>query len=139
MRRTIKISGKDCKFKSSAAVPRMYRIKFGRDIFVDLEKIVRQVEVQEKLKTEAREKCEKEGTEFKEEEWDSRLPIDSLEVFENIAFLMHKHGDPKQPSDVDEWIDQFEIFDIYAILPEIVEMWKMENMQMSKPKKKKGK
>ena len=52
---------------------------------------------------------------------------------------MNKHGDPSQPSDVDEWLDQFETFDIYAILPQIVDMWKLENKQMSKPKKKKGK
>ena len=117
----------------------MYRIKFGRDIFVDLEKIVKQVDVQEKLKKEMKEKCEKEGKTFREEDLNSHLPIKSLELFENIAFLMNKHGDPSQPSDVDEWLDQFETFDIYAILPQIVDMWKLENKQMSKPKKKKGK
>lgn len=139
MRRNIEINGKNYKFKSSAAIPRMYRIKFGRDIFVDLEKIVKQVEVQEKLKKETKEKCEKEGKPFQEEAFNSHLPIKSLELFENIAFLMNKHGDPSQPSDVDEWLEQFETFDIYTILPQIVDMWKTENKQMSKPKKKKGK
>lgn len=139
MRRNIKINGKNYKFKSSAAIPRMYRIKFGRDIFVDLEKIAKQAEVQEKLKKEMKEKCEKEGKTFQEEDFNSHLPIKSLELFENIAFLMNKHGDPSQPSDVDEWLDQFETFDIYAILPQIVDMWKLENKQMSRPKKKKGK
>ena len=110
MRKNIKINGKTYKFKSSAAIPRMYRIKFGRDIFV-----------------------------VREEQFTSHLPIKSLELFENIAFLMNKHGDPSQPSDVDEWLEQFETFDIYSILPQIVDMWKLENQQMSKPKKEKGK
>ena len=84
-------------------------------------------------------KCAKEGTEFDESKFDSGIPIESLEMFENIAFLMHKHGDPDQPDDINEWLDQFETFDIYEILPEIMEMWKSENKQMSVPKKKRGK
>ena len=81
----------------------------------------------------------KEGTEFDESKFESGIPIESLEMFENIAFLMHKHGDPDQPDDINEWLDQFETFDIYEILPEIMEMWKSENKQMSVPKKKRGK
>ncbi len=139
MRKNIKINGKYYKFKSSAAIPRMYRIKFGRDIFVDLEQLAKQVEVQEKLKNEMKAKCEKEGKPFREEEFASSMPISSLELFENIAFLMNKHGDPSQPSDVDKWLEQFETFDIYSILPQIVDMWNIENRQMSKPKKERGK
>lgn len=139
MRKTIIIDGKECNFKSSAAIPRIYRMKFKRDIFKDLTQINKQVKAQEKLKKETKEKCEKEGIPFDESEFDSELPINSLEMFENIAYVMHKHGDPSQPNDIDEWLDQFHIFDIYKILPEIVEMWKMENEQMSVPKKKNGK
>lgn len=84
-------------------------------------------------------KCEKEGKPFREEEFASSMPISSLELFENIAFLMNKHGDPSQPSDVDKWLEQFETFDIYSILPQIVDMWNIENRQMSKPKKERGK
>lgn len=126
MRKMITISGIECEFKSSAAIPRMYRLKFGRDIFVDMEKLQKQVKKQEKLKEE--------GTEES-----SSLPIDSLEMFENIAFLMHKHGDPSQPSDIDEWLEQFDVFSIYEVLPEILEMWNLENKQTSTPKKKTGK
>lgn len=122
MRKTLTISGIECNFKSSAAIPRMYRLKFGRDVFVDLQKLKKQVEVSEKLK-------EKTG------EDSSSLPVDSLEIFENIAFLMHKHGDPTQPSEIDEWLEQFETFSIYKVLPEILEMWGLENKQMSVSKK----
>lgn len=100
----------------------MYRLKFGRDVFVDLQKLKKQVEINEKLKEETGEDS-------------SSLPIDSLEIFENIAFLMHKHGDPTQPSEIDEWLEQFETFSIYKVLPEILEMWGLENKQMSVSKK----
>lgn len=122
MRKTLTISGIECNFKSSAAIPRMYRLKFGRDVFVDLQKLKKQVEISEKLKEETGED-------------NSSLPIDSLEIFENIAFLMHKHGDPTQPSEIDEWLEQFETFSIYKVLPEILEMWGLENKQMSVSKK----
>lgn len=122
MRKTIIINNIECKFKSSAAVPRMYRLKFGRDIFVDMTKLKKQIDIQKKLQKETGEE-------------NSSLPIESLEMFENIAFLMHKHGDKTQPSEIDEWLEQFETFDIYEILPEILEMWNVENKQMSTPKK----
>lgn len=126
MKKTLTISGIECHFKSSAAIPRMYRLKFGRDIFVDMQNLKKQIEVQEKLKKET------------EGEVESTLPIDSLEMFENIAFLMHKHGDPSQPSEIDEWLEQFETFSIYEILPDILKMWGLENKQMSYPKKETG-
>ena len=36
--KTLSIGGKDVKMKSSAAIPRLYRIKFKRDVFKDLSK-----------------------------------------------------------------------------------------------------
>lgn len=127
MRKTLMISGVECNFKSSAAIPRMYRLKFGRDIFVDMQKLQKQVALQKKMREETG------------EDEESTLPIDSLEMFENIAFLMHKHGDPSQPSEIDDWLEQFETFSIYEILPEILEMWNLENKQMSVAKKEIGK
>lgn len=32
----LEIDGKQVPFKASAAIPRIYRIKFGRDIYKDL-------------------------------------------------------------------------------------------------------
>ena len=104
-----------------------------------MQKIEKQIKIQQRLKDEMQKKCEKEGTEFDESEFESEIPIESLEMFENIAFLMHKHGDTTQPDDINEWLDQFETFDIYEILPEIMDMWKAENKQMSVSKKKRGK
>ena len=127
MRKTLTISGVECNFRSSAAIRRMFRLKFGRDIFVDMQRLQKQVALQEKTKKESGEDVE------------SALPINSLEMFENIAFLMHKHGDPSQPNEIDDWLEQFETFSIYEILPEILEMWNLENKQMSVAKKEIGK
>ena len=139
MIKTIEINGMPCEFKSSAAIPRMYRLKFQRDIFTDMNRLKKQVDAQNRLKEDLKKQAEERGEEFDEEEFESGLPIDSLEMFENIAFLMHKHGDPSQPSDIDEWLDQFETFDIYQILPDILEMWNLENKTNSKAKKRTGK
>ncbi len=62
-------------FKASAAVPRLYRLKFRRDIYKDFASLKTDVE---------------EGDENK-----SELDIESLEVFENIAYIMAKHADPE--------------------------------------------
>ena len=139
MKKTIIIDGKEYKFKSSAAIPRMYRMKFGRDIFADMNRLKKQMDIQEKIKKETKEECEKKGEPFNEDEFESGLPLDSLEVFENISYLFHKHGDPSQPDDIDEWLEQFETFDIYDILPETLDLWNFDNKQTSKPKKEAGK
>ena len=61
-------------FKASAAIPRIYRIKFNRDIYKDLRSL---------------EKAVGEG-----DENNSNLDLFSLEMFENIAYVMAKHADP---------------------------------------------
>ena len=43
MEKKITVSGKECTFRSSAALPRIYRMKFGRDIFVDLSKLEKEM------------------------------------------------------------------------------------------------
>ena len=102
--KTIDINGQQVKFRSSATIPRLYRIKFKRDIFKDLTKLEK-----------AYSKKEKEG--------DEDLEIDDLEIFENVAYIMAYHADPTIPKTIDEWLDQFEMFSIYQVLPEILELW----------------
>ena len=36
---------------------------------------------------------------------------------------MALHADPTIPPTIEEWLDQFEMFSIYEVLPEIVELW----------------
>lgn len=135
MRKTLTIGGVECNFKTSAAVPRMYRLKFHKDIFNDLNSIDRQINQQKKRMDEEKQIALDKGLEFDASEYESTLPVQTLTTFENIAFIMHKHGDPSQPADIDEWLEQFETFDIYNVFPEIISMWTDENKQLSESKK----
>lgn len=108
--RTIKIGNQEVKMRSSAAIPRLYRAKFKRDIFKDLTK----------LKDAYNRRRDKKSDEFE---------VDDLEIFENVAYIMAMHGNPENtPKDIDSWLDQYEMFSIYDVLPEILKLWG-ENME----------
>ena len=115
MTKTIEIDGKQVQFKASAAIPRIYRVKYGRDIFKDLMKL---------------EKAMKQNNAE-----DSGLDTFSLETFENIAYLMAKHADPSLPDTAEEWLDEFSVFSIYQVLPEIIELWGLNVQTQSVSKK----
>ena len=103
MTKKIEIDGKQVLFRASAAIPRIYRMKFHRDIYKDLS---------------ALEKSIGSG-----DEETSNLDLFSLEMFENIAFIMAKHADPEIPDTPEEWLDEFNTFSIYQVLPKLIELW----------------
>ena len=113
--RNVEIDGKQVPFKASAAIPRIYRIKFNRDIYKDLRSL---------------EKAVGEG-----DENNSNLDLFSLEMFENIAYVMAKHADPNIPDTPEEWLDEFNTFSIYQVLPSIIELWGL-NVQTAVESKK---
>ena len=90
-------------FSASSAIPRIYRLKFHIYIYKDLN---------------ALEKAVGDGTEES-----SNLDLFSLEMFENIAYVMAKHADPAIPDTPEEWLDEFNTFSIYQILPKLIELW----------------
>ena len=49
--------------------------------------------------------------------------IEDLEIFENVAYIMAYHADHSIPGTIVEWLDQFEMFSIYQVLPQILELW----------------
>ena len=100
--KTIEISGQPVRFCASAATPRLYRLKFKRDIFADMQKLTK---------------------DFQERNTGTDLAVESLEIFENVAYIMAYHADHSIPDNIDDWLDQFEMFSIYEILPEILELW----------------
>lgn len=99
----IEIDGQMVAFKASAAIPRIYRLKFQRDIYKDLRSL---------------EKSIGDGNEE-----NSNLDLFSLEMFENIAYVMAKHADGSIPDTPEEWLDGFSTFSIYQVLPELIELW----------------
>ena len=56
-----------------------------------------------------------------------------------MAYIMAKHADKDAvPSSVEEWLDSFEVFSIYQVLPEILTLWNLNTLTTAKPKKKQG-
>ena len=103
MIKQIEIDGKQVSFKASAAIPRIYRMKFQRDIYKDLKALEKSI-----------------GDNSEES---SNLDMFSLEMFENIAFVMSKHADASIPNTPEEWLDGFNTFSIYQVLPQLIELW----------------
>lgn len=58
------------------------------------------------------------------DEDNSNLDLFSLEMFEDLAWLMARHADPANvPDSPEEFLDQFNTFSIYQILPQLIELW----------------
>lgn len=71
------------------------------------------------------------------DEEQSNLDLFSLEMFENIAYIMAKHAEPdKVPDSPEEWLDEFNTFSIYQVLPKIIKLWGL-NIQSDVESKKK--
>lgn len=109
----ITIDGRDVKVRVSASLPRLYRAKFQRDIFCDLRKL-------QKVK----------GS-------DEELTELDCEVFENIAYIMARHGDSENtPKDVGEWMDSFnDPLAVYKAFDDILRLWGMNVQTQSTSKK----
>ncbi|MCM1096934.1 MAG: hypothetical protein NC427_02595 [Ruminococcus flavefaciens] len=101
--RKIEIDGQEVAFKASAAIPRIYRLKFQRDIYKDIAALEKSID----------------GSDPE----NSSLDTFSLEMFENIAFVMAKHADANIPDTVEDWLDNFNTFSIYQVLPQLIELW----------------
>ena len=57
-------------------------------------------------------------------------------MFENIAYVMEKHADANVPDTPEEWLDGFNTFSIYQVLPQLIELWGL-NVQTDVSAKKK--
>lgn len=112
MEKTIEVDGRQVKFKATASTARRYRQAFNRDLLVDMQALSSSVGNGQTLSASA------------------------LETFENIAYTMAKQADDTVPSDANEWLDTFDMFSIYEILPQIIELWgvSMETLETGKKK-----
>ncbi|TCS80263.1 hypothetical protein EDD59_10689 [Muricomes intestini] len=113
--KTITIDGQPVTFRASAAIPRLYRNKFHRDIYRDLNELQKGIS--------------------ENDSENSSLDTFSLELFENIAWLMAKHADAAVPDTPEEWLDGFNTFSIYEVLPQIIELWGINTEQQVSAKK----
>ena len=105
MEKMITIDGRSVPFRATAAIPRLYRIKFGRDIMQDMRDIQQAVE--------------------KAQAGEEPIPVKMLEVFENVAYLMARHPDPAIDAHTGvDWLDGLDTFPIHEAFPELLELWR---------------
>lgn len=129
MIKNVVIGGKKCRLKTSAALPRIYRDKFKRDIILDMNDIFAYIGERDAINAEhINDKDYTPAAGLKPEHYDN---------IERIAYAMHKYGDPSQPDDFDEWLESFRWTDVYDFFPYIIEMW-IDEIKEIKPSKKKG-
>lgn len=117
MDRIIRIEDRDIKFRATARTPRLYRALIGRDMIIDMNKLKK-----------AYEKRKNEGED---------IDIANLQIFEDTAYIMARHANPDmEEKTADEWLDTFNMFSIYEVLPQILELWAVNTQQTSQSKKK---
>ena len=63
------------------------------------------------------------GTKFILAPEGEEFAIDDLEIFKNVAYIMAYHADNTISDNIDDWLNQFEMFSIYEVLPEILAIW----------------
>lgn len=126
MQKTLNIDGKEIKMRASALIPRLYRFKFGRDIIRDMVSLKKAYDKVQNLPEDATE----------EEIKEAQMTALDLMLFENVSYIMAKHADNSIPDDPNEWLDGFEMFSIYEIFPEVLNLWAISNATTSTPKKK---
>lgn len=83
MKQNIEIDGKQVPFRASAAIPRIYRMKFHRDIYKDLRALEKSL----------------------------------------------GEGNPE------EWLDGFNTFSIYQVIPKLIELWGLNTQTEVESKK----
>lgn len=139
MERIVKIDGKEVGFRASALTPRLYRHKIGRDMVQDLNQLKRSYEKAisaQNIKKPADDASEHEKEKYEQAMKDAQLSALDLEIFENAAFIMARQYNPSIPNTPEEWLEDFSVFSIYEVLPEILEMWQLNQQTTSIPKKK---
>lgn len=117
MDKTIEIDGREVKFRATARTPRLYRALVGRDMIADMNKLMKAYE--------------------KKRNDEEDLDVIDLQIFEDVSYVMARHADPEmEEKTADEWLDTFNMFSVYTILPHILELWAVNTRQTSTPKKK---
>lgn len=106
--KSITISGIEVPLKVSAYTPVLYSNLFNENIFAEMQNII----------TVAGQT----GT----------VPFEKVTVLYKLAYCMAKHADSSIPA-FEEWLDQFDVYDIPAIAGELIGLWSADNQSQSIP------
>lgn len=121
MDRIIQIDGREVEFRATARTPRLYRVITGRDMIIDLNTLSKSFK---KVK-ESHEKGE-----------ETTFSSKDLLIFEDTAYVMARHANPDiEQKNADDWLDTFDMFSIYEVLPQLLQLWGENNRTTSSPKK----
>lgn len=144
LEKTIEVGeGRSVTFRASALSPQAYRKLFNRDFFKDLEKLADLEEISSQVEKAA---GEEESDSYAAAYKDIPLTTDDYNMFMRIAFCMAYQGEvrglnpeaskrfmEKYP-DMWTWLDSFETFSMFQILPQILELWGLMQRHRSKQK-----
>lgn len=127
MERAVNIGGKEMRMRASALIPRLYRFKFGRDAISDMMSLKKAFDKAAALPAGATEE-EREAAQFS---------VLDLTIFENMAWIMLKHAGEDVGESPEEWLDSIEgVFSIYEFLPDIMDLWALNQATTSTSRKK---
>lgn len=130
MQKIIEIEeGRSLNFKASAFSPIMYNRLFpGRDFLKDMNAL---------KDAHGKDKDSKEES-FQMADYEHFVRIAYLFAYQGLAPTPRQTQEQedflKKYPDAWDWIDSFNTFSIYQILPEIVKLWYDNEKQISKPK-----
>lgn len=112
MKKIVNIGGKDMTICANALLPRKYRQFFGRDLFRDMNEIVK--------------KSKASGG----EDFDG-------EMLENLTWLMLREGGEDVGTTPEEWLASVDdMLEVYRAQPQVIELWASSQTTTSQPKKK---
>lgn len=103
MEKTIEIDGKQVRFKSTAATPLRYKAQFHKDYFSEI------------LKMEGLAKLKKSKNNAED------LAKIDFDTFYNIIWVLAKTADKNIPEPL-EWLDGFEEFPLFEIIPQMQDL-----------------
>lgn len=116
MRKTIIIDGKEVELKASAATLRRYKSWFNRDMLKDFGRVYRVYKEAETLADEV-------GDTVKVE-----VSSEMLEIIQDMTYVMARQANKDVPKNVDDWLDQFDRFEVDRIGQDVIMFW-LSSMQ----------
>lgn len=119
------INGREMGILVDARTPRIYRTITGRDIMIDM--VIIQAYQAERQKDD-------------DIHINMDITVRALQAFEDLAYTMasqyaERHSE-EIPDTADEWLEGYEIMDIYAVMPQIIQLWTEACRTTSVAKKK---
>lgn len=141
MDKIITVGGKEVGLRATALTPRLYRHKMGRDIVRDMAQL--QSRFSKAIKAQHLEKPKENAADWQKKEYEdaikeAQMSVMDLEIFENVSWIMARQYDPDTvPETPEAWLDSFDTaFSVYLVLPQILELWQLNQATTSIPKKK---